>query len=243
MKLLQTAGLALVCLTSLGSAAQAAVTLVNPVYGPTKSGRFIPFAIGSGTYGVELRGGNGTANGDWEIGVGRRTSISGAFTQGQRALGCVTSNANPQVGCGTVLPFSLTWSTTTLLLILGGTQVAVFDAPLAGDTLRIWAKRDATFTVTNLDGTAFALTGAGNGGGPSATHDFYLYSPDNWGGNGLTLTGTVRIAGGRGSSNEIFISHGSFIPEPVSWAMLIAGLGLVGAALRRQRMTPATVTS
>jgi hypothetical protein len=227
-----------------GGAAKAAIKLVNPVYGATKLGRFVPFGVGGGTYGVEVRSGNGAANGDWEIGVGRQTSVAGAFTAGQRTLGCVTTPGNQQAGCGTVLPFSLSWSATALSFTLGGTTVVSPGgaglAGLSGDTLRIWAKRDASFTITDIDGTPLALSGAGITGAPAASNDFYIFSPDNWRGDGLTLTGTMRVAGGRGSSNEIFISHGSYVPEPATWAMLAGGFGIVGAMRRRRRVSVAS---
>lgn len=48
------------------------------------------------------------------------------------------------------------------------------------------------------------------------------------------------------SSQWIFVSEVSFegvwitaVPEPASWAMLIAGFGLVGGTLRRRRMLEA----
>lgn len=44
-------------------------------------------------------------------------------------------------------------------------------------------------------------------------------------------------------SGWVFVSEvqfsGTFVPEPASWAMLIAGFGLVGGTLRRQRMLEA----
>jgi hypothetical protein len=109
---------------------------------------------------------------------------------------------------------------------------------LTGDTLRIWAKRDASFTITSVDGTPFSVSGTGiASGAPTAANDFYFFSPDNWGGDGVTMKGTLRIAGGRGSTNQIFISNGNFVPEPQTWAMLIAGFGLVGLAMRRRQTT------
>jgi hypothetical protein len=33
------------------------------------------------------------------------------------------------------------------------------------------------------------------------------------------------------------------IPEPASWALMIAGFGLVGAAMRRPRLAPARVSA
>lgn len=57
---------------------------------------------------------------------------------------------------------------------------------------------------------------------------------------GLSLTGsshTVQL--NQVSGNWVFVSEvtfGSDVPEPASWAMMIAGFGLVGGALRRRRM-------
>lgn len=57
-------------------------------------------------------------------------------------------------------------------------------------------------------------------------------------GDSLTLTMNYDFGGGSGPS-WIFVSEVAFeaVPEPGTWAMLIAGFGLVGmAARRRQRM-------
>jgi hypothetical protein len=39
--------------------------------------------------------------------------------------------------------------------------------------------------------------------------------------------------------HEDFISAAVGVPEPASWAMLIAGFGLVGGTMRRQRKVAA----
>jgi hypothetical protein len=39
------------------------------------------------------------------------------------------------------------------------------------------------------------------------------------------------------------IAVAGVIPEPASWALMIAGFGLVGAAMRRQRLAPARVSA
>jgi hypothetical protein len=66
------------------------------------------------------------------------------------------------------------------------------------------------------------------------------------------LTGTSYFAVASGFQNSDFGAYvldirgpgdvlvGGVVPEPASWAMLIAGFGLVGAAKRSQRMTVVT---
>lgn len=43
--------------------------------------------------------------------------------------------------------------------------------------------------------------------------------------------------GGEGGSYTLTIASGNVVPEPESWALLIAGFGLTGAAMRRRRTT------
>ena len=67
----------------------------------------------------------------------------------------------------------------------------------------------------------------------------------NWTAIGVLFGGTAKslnfagTAGATGFDNITFGSDnpGGGVPEPASWAMLIAGFGLVGAAARRRRST------
>jgi hypothetical protein len=61
-------------------------------------------------------------------------------------------------------------------------------------------------------------------------------------GPGETITGLKFTS--TGVAFEIDdISALGVVPEPATWAMLIAGFGLVGAAMRRQRMAPVRVSA
>ena len=63
----------------------------------------------------------------------------------------------------------------------------------------------------------------------------------------LSFTGTARsvvLAGGGVFDDLTFGAPGNVsgpVPEPASWALLIAGFGLTGAALRRRRAIPAVL--
>lgn len=71
-----------------------------------------------------------------------------------------------------------------------------------------------------------------------------------FGAAGISFAGTARSIGFGGVANQIVFDDltfgaanpgGGAVPEPASWAMLIAGFGLTGAAMRRRRS--ATVTA
>ena len=76
--------------------------------------------------------------------------------------------------------------------------------------------------------------GTGTVGFTSALSDFVsAFTIIGQGGQG-NLNGTA--AGAVTGDVEIIYSYTDTIPEPTSWAMLIAGFGLVGAAARRRRV-------
>jgi hypothetical protein len=184
-----------------------------------------------GVYGVELRFGDSGNAATWEIGAGSQTSVSGSFQQAQFNWGSGTG----------VHDFSLTWDAAGLSITVGGTTVTS-TAALVGNTLNVGVKRDATLFLDTINGQSLGLTF--NGPAAPASQDNFLFfgGLGGWAGNALNATGTVRIGSSRGtgSASEIFFSGGNFapngvVPEPATWAMLIAGFGMVGTAMRRRR--------
>ena len=108
---------------------------------------------------------------------------------------------------------------------------SIDDFPLASITVY-----DAALNVIGSGG----IPGAGGGGGPGATSFFGVFSS----------TGNIsRIVITDGDDNDIFpdanLGYDSFrfqmaqagVPEPATWALMIAGFGLMGQVVRRRART------
>jgi len=100
------------------------------------------------------------------------------------------------------------------------------DALGVGDTL--------SFTGHELYGTVFIGIHWGKGqseykGGPSAIYKLNITDP-------LSSIAITTPAGFGGfSSATLYYTDTPVVPEPASWALLIAGFGAVGFAMRRRR--------
>jgi hypothetical protein len=236
-----------------GTASKSGVTLLDTRF---EKGDWLPaggdwtgFAAGSkrgeggggtGVYGVELRGGDNGRRATWEIGVGAATSQKD-FNQGQWDWGC---DAKQENGCGIEAAFRLEWSPDGLVFALENQKaMTVIKAPpgagLSGNTLKIFAKGDASLTLHAIDGTEMKVALAG-GGGEKAADALFLYSPLRWARDGLVAKGVLRMKGGGNSARAITFSEGDFtpdgaVPEPEAWSLMIIGFAFVGAAIRRQR--------
>lgn len=117
----------------------------------------------------------------------------------------------------------------------GWSQVYRFDIPVA-DYVDIFVKsvaeplRDARITSVVWNGHSITQNSSGvldlwslNDGHAKAGRN-YLQVSGYWGKEGGSYSGT--FAYGTAAS----------VPEPASWAMLIAGFGLIGASMRRRNV-------
>ncbi len=134
--------------------------------------------------------------------------------------------------------------------IAGASSTVLYAIDSVGDTLlRSTNPNAGTYTNLNLMGQAFQPLGlsftnannvgfdiSANDGRAYLTIDSLLWRVDLNTGKATSL-GVVGAGTLRGLTARGFMAA---VPEPQSWAMMIAGFGLVGAVARRRRMVPAT---
>lgn len=85
------------------------------------------------------------------------------------------------------------------------------------------------FSVSNATGNLFVQTGFASGGAVRARN---IWENASLASLGMTAgTYEFTLPNDRVTFN---IGGGTVVPEPASWAMMIAGFGLVGAAMRRR---------
>lgn len=100
---------------------------------------------------------------------------------------------------------------TTVLDVMIGTQLSQFT--IVADNSGVFQRPFQTTSINYL-----------SAGGPTAI-SFTISSSNGIGSNDPLIDGVSFVLAGPGGA----------VPEPASWAMLIAGFGLVGAAARRRR--------
>lgn len=223
--------------------AAAATIIVNP---PVVASVFLP---GTVTLAARYRNFSG--------GAGQEHFL------GRNDLGVAGNRVGADAAYGAANPFSFALAGTTLTSSIGGSTLSVANALAFAnggaqpfDTLQISVRDGAagagTFTLTGLTLTGTTFKGKAVNG--FALPDILV--PDMSGISYIAitgldfrqpfqLTGVFNRSGSFGASQElnridVAIGNGpveqlAAVPEPATWALLIAGLGLVGAAARRRR--------
>lgn len=186
--------------------------------------------VSPGIYGVELRGGDSGGAATWEIGVGPQTSVPGSFSQGNLDWGA---------SFPTLLPFSLSWTPAgTVSIDINGTIVSRAAAWVVDNAIRISAKRDATITITSVDGQAVGGSVTGTSGS-GVLNSLYFYASAGEFADGFTLVGFLDVLGGSNSANELLFTVGNFTPNAVAVSeppmLALVGLALGGVLLVRRR--------
>ena len=153
-----------------------------------------------------------------QVASAQLTTISGSFTATNWAVQFGTPSApiNP-----VFLDYSVTFDLFTFYL--------QDSAPLT--ILSTNVPYDIKFSYDS-GSSAFILATNGNGGGCSIAGDSFcaIFASQ---GNGVPIY--VGQGAGAGGWFANRITNLNAVPEPASWAMLIAGFGLTGAVARRRR--------
>lgn len=124
----------------------------------------------------------------------------------------------------------------------GSTTLYAIDA-ISSSLVRSTNANGGVYVGTNLGGAAFGPLGLSLSGQTQVGFDIlfsgganaaFLSANNSFYGVNLT-TGQASLIGAIGVSGVRGIAFAA-VPEPASWAMLIAGFGLIGGAVRRQRI-------
>ncbi|MGP1382165.1 MAG: PEP-CTERM sorting domain-containing protein [Thainema sp.] len=219
-------------LLGLPNIAQAADLRFADLEGDDAEGVFTPLVPRSpGIYGLEARGGR-PGNRDWEIGVGIWTSQPNPG--GPRNF----NEANFDWSVPGLFDFEMSWLDDILSVTIGGKTVQYAADWLIGNTIKISAVGDAVFNLETIDDQSLPSSIAGiPGNGTLQTS----YVTGNLVTDGWLMTGTIDIANGGGSRNEVLITMGNFepdvaVPEPSSvLGLLTVGSAIAGGKLIQRR--------
>jgi len=135
-------------------------------------------------------------------------------------------------GVGSMIEDSSTGDAFWTVTLATSGELHVTDAFVIGDQWDMF-----------VDGVSIGITGSFNLGGSVTSDPNVAFGGDDYSWLSFALApGTYTITGttfsspvGGGGSFIRVVTTDAVIPEPATWAMLIAGFGLVGAAARRRR--------
>ena len=134
-----------------------------------------------------------------------------------------------------------------ILFFQSGSEVTLNYAAGFTDGFSFYYSANSAAAINVYDGlngtgnllATLNLVQQANTGCPPGSSGFYC----NWTAIGVAFAGTARSIDFGGSANFIAYDNITFgsdtpgVPEPATWAMMIGGFGLVGAAMRRRRPT------
>jgi hypothetical protein len=139
---------------------------------------------------------------------------------------------------------------TRYLSVLGGGVAEISFAPNIVGFQFDWGSIDSYNRLTIFSSAGTQVIVPGTASFPNAANGNQFLPGTNglfnvMGTQGETFS-KIRLESINTNSFEIdnlAVKAGGVVPEPATWAMLIAGFGLVGASMRRQRQTLARVSA
>ena len=180
-------------------------------------------------------------------------AVLAAPISAQAAAAVLGSVAGPDNAFTVSLSF-LNDSTSTLditsLTLDGGSATPV---ALVWDALATANPAGASVSVAGLDTSVVTFTFGGDGWNPGESFGLYGVDPDavgdpSYGATVFSLLGTTVTFGFSDNSSAVYsfvddpadgaglrLNTVSAVPEPATWAMMIAGFGMVGSMVRRRR--------
>lgn len=124
---------------------------------------------------------------------------------------------------------------TNINKILANTN-ATNATEAAAVQLALWEVTFETSGSFNVNSGAFNITG-GDSGAARTLANTYLSNLNSW---NVSSTQTAQLLYNPNLQSQVYLAP---VPEPTTWAMMIVGFGVVGAAMRSRRRVAAMATA
>ena len=242
------------------AAAFAALFAIQPASAATMLGDYNVYANGNayisgGSYGNIASGSFTNANGSGGTNFASRTTSSSALTSTAQQL---SADYAALASTGTA---ANAWGAMTLTGTQSGTNVFNITGATWSQLYALTFSGPGTGAIVNVSGSS--LTNYVNLDFGSLSTDqvvFNFYDATNLGMGGMNVKGSilapgayVNIAGGTvlgsvisntfhsegatigGNGYQGFSAGANAVPEPATWALMIVGFGMIGAAMRRRQ--------
>lgn len=174
-----------------------------------------------------------------EIFVGRHDlGVGGNRTEADAAYNAANSFSLDYDAGTDVLTASLNGTSRTFGNFAGGLSASFAGKALNRLTFEVRDGSDGQQTLSNLlvNGVSFD--------GISSTNGITYYTTSGDFRNSFSVSGTLGLTGpftAGAEGDRLQVLFGNAVPEPATWAMMIGGFGLVGAAARRRSTTRVTL--
>lgn len=175
------------------------------------------------------------------VGIGQ-FKLTGAYTPTGGSAAFITYcvdifNALTVPGTFDLKPLSQMYSgvrATNINKILANTN-PMNATQSAAVQLALWEVAFETAGTLDVTGGAFNVTG-GNSGAARTLANSYLANLGSW---NVSATHNARLLYDPRRQSQVYMAP---VPEPATWAMMILGFGIVGAAMRARRRTRVRVS-
>ena len=202
--------------------------------------------FGTGVYGVELRNASSTEDLNFTLPSTSLVGWQGGSVAEGNLFDLVTSTAGPSIVSLQFVPdniekFNASGTLVDGAVIGGYVMIDRTLGMIVGSDLTFGSPDDLTQTVVQYQAVNAFVSGKYGAElrNAASTFDFNFLFPQsgplvNYNGGPVAEGNLFNLVSNTGGASVSSMSFSAAVPEPGAWTLLLAGFGLVGAALRRR---------